>query len=285
MNPRVVLAPLCLAVLWFTALPADAAVLKCKAKDGSITYTQTTCPPGTTNADFSEHANPNHTPGPGAAATSAGPSSPLAIAYGSHAYDCVEDEDVRACRLIEEAMEVCTPERNWSTENCIALREGIQAARQRLTLTDEYSQQRLRQLCAKGARSACSVVECPLDLFVNGSEVEVRACAARASLPVTATWIRTEERMLSLGNTRSSFVCLKKLERVTGIGERIGYRETITVLSLSKRDGSPSQHRASSLPDETFPTAHAAATAGCDAKTTSEQPQAPKVPRKGQQAI
>lgn len=285
---RMLFALIALATLNLLSAPAGAAVIKCKAKDGSITYTQTVCPPGTTNADFPEEADPNRMLGGGSSGSSGAsggrPSSPQAVMFMNSAVSCVEHENQNACTVIDEAVTICEPQKNWGSQTCIALREGLQAARSNQYMTDERSKQRLRQICAKGGELACALNECPLDMFVKGSDEQVRACAARASMPVSGSWVK----MSGGGNGAGSYVCLRKVERVTSIGERLSSRVTINVVSFSPGPGAPTQFTASSLPDERFATSNAAANAGCEAATAQamREPDSPRpAKRKGQQTI
>lgn len=273
MGPRTLSALVCLAFLGLAAPRAEAAVLKCKAKDGTITYTQTTCPPGTTNADFPEDWNPNHSPGTSSGSRAGRPSSPQAVMFMNSAVACLEDDDEAGCEVIGEAAIFCKPEQNWPSKTCVALREGVQAARDQVHMTDEGSKRRLRQLCASGGDFACSLKECPMDMFIKGSDEQVRACAARAKLPTSGTWVKVDH---AGGNGTGTYVCLKKVEMTSSIGEQLSFRESIKVVTFSQGGtGSPTRFAASSLPDELFPTANAAATAGCEAKTSPRRNDAP----------
>jgi hypothetical protein len=279
-----------LAALALLAAPAEAAVIKCKAKDGSITYTQTACPPGTSNADFAEETNPNRAPAgtpQGSMHDSPqnkgkGPSSTRAVLYQDAAYNCAmsRSQHSEACGVINDAVAFCEPKQNWGSEVCVALRDGLQAARSELNMSNGESRQKLRQVCAQGHSIACSMIDCPSDIYANGTDQQIRACAVQGKLPVTATWVRVENHD-SGGTSTGKYVCLKKLERISSIGERLSYRETITVVSFG---GSFS---ASPIPGETFGSAHAAATAGCEAKAEAAKPDTPRPAgkKKGAQAI
>lgn len=276
MGPRSLPAICLLLLSGFAVAPAEAAVLKCKAKDGTITYTQTTCPSGTTNADFPEDWNPNNSTSTGGSSRSGGqPSTAQGMLYRNAALACIEEDDSEACSVIDDAVSFCRPEANWKAASCVALREGMQSARDTMLGADQESKRRLRQLCAQGGQMACAVQECPYDLFINGSDEQVRACAARAKLPVSGSWIKLET---SGGghNITGKYVCLRKVEKTSAIGERLSYREAITVMSFATGNGRPVEHIPSSLPDEKFATANAAATAGCEAKTAPRQKDAPR---------
>ncbi len=270
------------------ATEAQAAVVKCKAKDGSITYTQTLCPAGTVNAELPEHLNADR-PSSSAAAPSggAGVGSSKAAMYRDSAIACSESPKSESCELLGDAITFCKPESSWNSEACLALKEGLQAARDRLNMADPQSQQRLREICAKGGNLACVFQECPADMYMNGPDQLVRACAARAGMPVSSTWVKLEGKNSGNGLTgfggSSKYVCLKKLERTNDIGERLSYRETVTVLIFAPVGGGSHEITVSSLPDEKFATADAAATAGCAAKTAPREGAPKASPRKNPQ--
>jgi hypothetical protein len=276
--------------LVLTTSPARAAVLKCKAADGSVTYTQTTCPPGTQNAEFSEHSDPNREAGAGddgSASSKQHLSSYKSAMYRDLALACTEREEADACEMLSQAIDFCVPEKNWPSAACKSLREGMGAARDKLSMADPASRQRLREICAQGGELACKFQECPPSMFINGSDQQVRACAARAGLPVSATWIRLESRTTGDGVTgwfaTSKYVCLKLLERTDSIGDRRTYRESVIVRVSAPRGGGRTI-TVSSLPDEEFATPDAAATAGC-ASTTAARPEVPRPKAKGNPQI
>lgn len=285
MGTRALFALPCLISLGLVAPGAEAAVLKCKAKDGTITYTQTTCPPGTTNADFPEDWNPNKSaPSRGPSTSARGPSTAQGMLYRNAALACIEQKDAEACNVIDDGANFCKPESNWQAASCVALREGIQSARETMLGSDPESKRRIREICAKGGRMACEIQECPMDMFTKGTDDQVRACAARAKLPVSGSWVRMDTNEGGR-NITGRYVCLRKVERISPIGERLTYRETITVMSFSPGNGGPVEHIPSSLPNDKFATADAAATAGCEAKTApmAEPPKPEK--KKGGQAV
>jgi hypothetical protein len=104
---------------------------------------------------------------------------------------------------------------------------------------------------------------------------------------VSSTWVKLESKnsgnALTGYGASSKYVCLKKLERINDIGERLSYRETVTVLIFAPLGGGKQEITVSSLPDEKFATADAAATAGCAAKTAPRQGAPKPTPRKNPQ--
>jgi hypothetical protein len=269
---KTLLALFTLTALLLSAAPSEASVNKCKAKDGSVTYTQTACPPGTSNADFPQDVDPNRAP-PGTKAvpgSSASPASTRAATYRDAAYNCaLKDEDTNACGVINNAIAFCDPEANWNSEVCVDLLDGLQAARSELNSSGNAERATLREACASRGQFACTLVDCLAELSDRGTDQQLRTCATRIKLPATGEWVKVDARNMSGGNSTGRYLCLKRLQRATPTGQLVYHRESINVVSLS------GEFAASSISGETFASAQAAASAGCRAKTSPPKPEVP----------
>jgi hypothetical protein len=83
------------AVLLLAPRAAEAQVARCKSANGDVTYTQGSCPPGTTPVDAAASAPGNGAKG--AAKTSPPPDPATCGAAGGELAVNGSDEDIRAC--------------------------------------------------------------------------------------------------------------------------------------------------------------------------------------------
>ena len=286
MNARTSILPaLCFALLAVIVTPAESAVVKCKSADGSTTYTENTCPPGTKPADLPEGISSYG--GSSLNSTPQTVSSPQAAAYQQAIEDCLKsDNDTSfACQNLESMTRACKTPEAHATENCAALRQAAAAARAHMNLADPQSKKYLRQICGEDGGLACMVIECPFNIFVEGTDEQVRACSARLQLPTSSSWVQWDKNHNgSYGTTR--YICLKKFSRMNSIGEIRPYRQEITVVSMVPKQGMRAEHAASTLPNEVFADRNEAATAGCAAVkqdgVPSPPPGKPSAPRNPQ---
>ena len=280
MNARALLLPaLCFALASFFALPAQSGIVKCKSADGGITYTENTCPPGTAPADLPDGVSANSGSSLGNAPKPV--DSVQAAGHLQAIRECLrsESDNSYACQSVNNAVVHCAKPEARATENCAALRQAAAAARAEENLADPESKKRLRQICSEDGGAACTVLECPFNTFVEGTDEQIRACSARLQLASSSTWVQLDKSHNgSYGSTK--YICLKKFTRINSIGELRPYRQHITVVSMVPKQGMRAQHTPSNLPGEVFADKNAAATAGCAAVKQDGAPAAPgKVPR------
>lgn len=250
-------------VLGLLTMPATAGVVKCKAADGAITYTQNACPAGTAPVDLDERLS-SGTAAPSSSAAVKSLSAP-AMVFKSQMERCLKNEADEACQTLDITAKLCRTKSEWSNPVCVAFRDAGEASRDQVMLTDDKSMRALRNACARGHSGACTEVVCAPNVFEEGDDDDVRACAHKKQLPFSSQWVQ-------LGDYRSTdfstytFLCMQKLDRVNPFGVARKYRPRVSVVAKVPAGGMSAQFRAANLPDESFGTAGQAAVAGCNAQ-------------------
>ena len=178
------------------------------------------------------------------------------------------EEDSGACSMIDDLATFCEPEVNWPSENCVALREGAQAARDSMTMSDGASKARLRQLCARGRALACERMDARSTHSPMVMTIRSAPCATRAKMPHSAAWIEFGDQAQRV-HLDHHFRVHEKGGTTNSIGERLSVRQSIPPsLESAPRQGAATEFTASALPGDAFTNLNAAATAGCEAKTS-----------------
>ena len=253
-----------LGAMLIGSAPAQAGLLKCRAPDGTVTYTDTSCPPGTSNQDvppeFSSRA-------PSGAATHGAdkPLSTAALVFKDKMENCLKTESSADCRPLDVAAEICNDKVNSRTSQCIAFWEAVDATRALALGMDPRRMSDARAACAGGDESACIQVACPPNIYNEGSDEQVRACAYRTKTAASTHWLQFDERRYGQSSS-TTFLCMKKQEMVTSWGLKQTFRPQVVVISQVPPVGLRAVHKVSSVADEEFATAGEAATAGCAAE-------------------
>ena len=263
MRSTSVLTFVCLALA--LSLDAPAGVVKCKGADGAITYTQNMCPPGTAPVNLDENISSGSTSSP---SSSAKPLSAPAMVFKSQMERCLKNDADEACQTLDITARLCRNKSEWQTSVCVAFREAGEASRDQVMLTDDKSMRALRSACAQGHSGACTEVVCAPNVFEEGSDDDVRACASKKQFPSSSQWVQLGDYRSS-GFSTYTFLCMKKLDRVNSFGVARQYRPRVSVISKVPPGGLSAEYRAANLPDEPFATAGQAAVAGCNAQVES----------------
>jgi hypothetical protein len=251
-------------ILGFLALPATAGVVKCKAPDGAITYTQNACPAGTASVDLDERLSSGAAAAPSSSGTAKSLSAP-AMVFKSQMERCIKNEADEACQTLDITAKLCRIKSEWSNPVCVAFREAAEASRDKVMLTDDTSMRALRNACARGHNGACTEVVCASNVFEEGDDDDVRACAHKRQYPFSSQWVQLSDHR-STDFQSFTFLCMQKLDRVNSFGVSRKYRPRVSVLAKVPAGGVSAQFRAANLPDESFGTAGQAAVAGCKAQ-------------------
>jgi hypothetical protein len=244
------------AALCLASLPAQSGIVKCKSSSGEITYTQNTCPPGTSPLDLPEGVTPD-TGSSLRGATRMRKLSPEAEAVSK-----------LPMREYGALYRKCLDRSNWALPDCGALREEMAAK-------SEYSESRSiedsnksRAICSKGNREFCVDAACEHYVFVGnqvdpltshlGTDNDVRACSRALNLPSTTEWAQVVSTDAGAGGRFSAgFVCLHKFEFLNGLGQRMERRSTVKVVAVE------GGYRFTTLKSPVFKTVAEAATEGC----------------------
>ncbi|MET0350575.1 MAG: DUF4124 domain-containing protein, partial [Rhizobacter sp.] len=178
-----------LALLVLVAAPVSAGVVKCKGADGSVTYTENSCPPGTRNMDLPAEAT---APPPGSSTASGEPLSRKATMLKQQMDICLENSADAACTILEATASMCRDKANWNTPNCVAFKQAAEATREKIIAAEKNPA--MDPGCANGNSYACiqnqqrKNADCNHSLN-EGSDVDARACAQRLNMPSAATWV------------------------------------------------------------------------------------------------
>jgi len=262
---RMVQRALCASLLLLGAHEADAEILKCKAASGQITYTQGSCPPGTSPLELPEGVSPDT--GSSFKPGSPRPLSPRAAVLKKKFESCGFGSSSE-CAEYNQLGEFCSKSANWETADCAALRE----------VNSDFvdSMDRLGNRLNEGERSkcyedndkkACDRLMCPITLMMEGSDSQVRACSRHRGFPSTSTWAQWSERIYDYnGMWTGEYLCLKFVETRNPIGQHISMRPTVVVKDEMKGGARVPGYSVSSISRETFQTKEAAVVAGCKAQ-------------------
>lgn len=267
-----------LMILLAFAAPAQAGLLKCKAADGSVTYTDTSCPPGTSNQDVSPEIS-----APASSTPSAGnsdkPLSTAALVFKHKIERCLQSQAQADCRPLDVTAEICNDKQGSKSAQCAPFWEAVEASRSLALGIDPRSVSSLRAACASGSQSACVQAACPPNVYNEGSDEQLRACAHQRRMGTSTHWIQSDEHRNGQSSS-TNFTCMKKQEKVMSWGAKRTFRPQVIVISQVQPGGMRAVHKANNLPDEEFATAGEAATAGCAAEARKFEQQNQKEERK-----
>jgi hypothetical protein len=238
-------------LLLFVAHPAEATVIKCKSPSGEITYTQGSCPAGTSPAELPEGVSAN--------ADSHGRS-----ALSPRAQE-LERMDIHEFGRIHRQ---CMDEQYWKTPDCVALREFWASRKTRADKQAEVTQANDSSQCQAGDQTACVASVCrqhkpsavlkPYTPYV-GADADVRACSSALGLPSSTQWAQIAE----VGD-RAEFVCLRKLDMVGLQGAAVQMRAAFSVDRSNAAGGKAADGFTTPVfRNQVFPTISAAVNQSC----------------------
>ena len=253
-------ASVCL--LLFAAGDARAAIQKCKSESGEVTYTQHTCPPGTTSVELPDSVPEN--------TGSSFRSSTTNPRYAKRS-SWLDEMDNRDLQMLYRE---CTGDRARRLTNCASINE-IWAERTALLdrRTAELAAEK-KALCDAGDKTACDNFSCiqykPSALAkpyipYAGNDNEVRNCSRDRRFPSSPQWAQIFETA-----EQGVFVCLPRLEIRNEIGELMSFRAVLRVGPNRSPSGTLREgFTTPAIKGKVFPTMSEALNAGCQTLITN----------------
>jgi hypothetical protein len=264
---------LCVSLLLAGADEAAAEILKCKAPSGQITYTQGSCPAGTTPLELPESVSSDTGSSFRRNSGSSRPLSPRAAALKKQFEACGFGSRGGQCAEFTELSKFCTDRAHWETADCAAVREvNADFVSQMGNVSDRFDERERRKCREDNDKQACDRLACPVSMMMEGSDSQVRACSRSRGFPSTNTWAQISERVYDYnGMWTGEYLCLKFVETRNPIGQSISLRPTVRVSDEMKGGERLPGYSASGVRRETFATKEAAVVAGCKAQSEKIQ--------------
>lgn len=256
------------AVLLLAATQAPAEISKCKDANGQVTYTQSSCPPGTEPLELAAGI-PRET----------GNSFPTDQDFAAKRMS-VRAQDLRkkfeACRTPSSAecqefsqlayhckkgMNFQLPECEVMTEfNSVFARKGTR----QYAMASEWDRDRCRDT---GDQKACERVKCPTGMSLGGTDAEIQACARFRSLPSSDKWAQVAQSFTREGRWQGEYLCLEEAHERDRSGELSASRPVIRVQDIKKIPTQAPTYQVVGKPmlDKVFQSREAAVEAACAA--------------------
>jgi hypothetical protein len=252
---------------------AAAEILKCKAASGQITYTQGSCPPGTTPLELPDSVSSDTGSSFARNGGSSRPLSPRAAALKKSFEACGFSAGNGKCAEFTELSKFCTDRAHWDTADCAAVREVNESFVADMgRLSDRFDESTRRKCREDNDKKACDQLACPISMMMEGSDSQVRACSRSRGFPSTNVWAQISERTYDYnGMWTGEYLCLKFVDTFNPIGQRISIRPAVMVSDEMKGGERVPGYSTSAVRRETFPTKEAAVAAGCKAQSEKLQ--------------
>jgi hypothetical protein len=241
-------------LLLLAASGAHAEIVKCRNSGGQITYTQNSCPAGTSPVDL--------------------PDGVASDPVGSFAKESSEPElspRARAMELdppqMERARQFCADGTQANHPDCAALREIGNQTQSFIESLDRRQRKAAGEECRAGDQQACEMLYCPPDLGLNSTSDRVRACARWRKLPVTRDWAQVRQQ--GQGRTfEADFLCFTQATIQNAYAMSARFFQNVEVRPHTI-EGERIQSYRHSAGRGSFPTVADAATAGCAARAAA----------------